>query len=90
MPAVAITLATATAPLYPARRTPWPRVTLSLAVLAPSATVYPFARPAVAPLPRNASCRDDLLPTAPSATPAASLPSTVGEASDVYYTTFFF
>ena len=34
--------------------------------------------PAVAPLRRAASSRGHLLPAAPSATPAASLPSTVG------------
>ena len=54
-PAAAGVLAAATAPLCPARRTPWPRITLSLAALAPSAAAYPFARPAVAPLPRAAN-----------------------------------
>ena len=36
-------------------------------------TAYPFARPAVAPLPHAPSCHGHLLPAAPSATPAACL-----------------
>ena len=59
-------------------RTTVPRAMHTLAALAPSAAAYPFARPAVAPLPRAASSRGHLLSAAPSATPAAYLPSTVG------------